>query len=55
MKAGGRLEKDDRGRESLVIPVDEQKLDALEECWNPAPPRASRLTDEEIARIKDPR
>jgi hypothetical protein len=55
VKAGGHVEKDPQGGETLVIPIDEPKPEAHEECWDPAPPSGSRFTDVEMARIRDPR
>src|SRR6266540_1561197 len=51
VKAGGHVEKDPQGGETLVIPIQKPKPEALEECWDPAPPSGSRFTDAEMARI----
>jgi hypothetical protein len=50
-RAGGKIEKNDRGEEVFVIPVQEPKPSRLEQCWQPGPPANSRFTEEEAARI----
>ena len=50
-RAGGKIEKDDKGDEVFVIPVQEPKPSKLEQCWAPGPIANSRFTDEEMAKI----
>jgi len=50
-KAGGRVEKDEKGEEVLVIPVLPPRPSPLEQCWEPGPPANSRFTQEEMAEI----
>jgi hypothetical protein len=54
MKHGGRVERDDEGREIFVIPVEEPKPSALEQCWEPGPIANSRFTEEELVHIDPP-
>jgi hypothetical protein len=54
VRAGGRIEKDPQGGEVFVIPVQEPKPSALEQCWEPGPPADSRFTQEEMAKIRVP-
>ena len=51
VKAGGRIEKDDKGEEVFVIPVQTPKPAKLEQCWEPGPVANSRFTEEEMAKI----
>jgi hypothetical protein len=48
---GGRVERDDAGREVFVIPVREPKPSPLEQSWEPGPIGNSRFTDMELALI----
>ena len=48
---GGRIEKDDKGKEVFVIPVQTPKPGKLEQSWKPRPIAESLFTDAEIARI----
>jgi hypothetical protein len=50
-RAGGKIEKDDKGEEVFVIPVQEPKPSKLEQCWDPGPIANSKFTDEEMAKI----
>ena len=50
-KAGGRIEKNDKGEEVFVIPVQEPKPSKLEQCWEPGPIAGSKFTEEEMAKI----
>jgi hypothetical protein len=54
IKHGGRVERDDEGREIFVIPVEEPKPSALEQCWEPGPIANSRFTEEELVHIDPP-
>jgi hypothetical protein len=53
-RAGGRTEKNDKGEEVFVIPLQEPKPSKLEQCWEPGPAADSKFTDEEKAKIKLP-
>lgn len=53
-RAGGKIEKNDKGEEVFVIPVQEPKPSKLEQCWEPGPVADSKFTDEEKAQIKLP-
>ncbi len=50
-RAGGRIETDANGKEVFVIPVQEPKPTALEQCWEPGPPDNTRFSDEEMEKI----
>ena len=50
-RAGGRIEKDDDGKEIFVIPVKKPKPGRLEQCWEPGPIANSRFTEAEMAKI----
>jgi hypothetical protein len=50
-RTGGRIEKDDDGREIFVIPVQKIKPTKLENCWEPGPAAESRFTQSEMAMI----
>jgi len=52
IKQGGRIEKDEDGREVFVIPVQKPKPSALEQCWEPGPIANSRFTEEEMSQIE---
>jgi hypothetical protein len=54
IKEGGRVERDNEGRETFVIPVEEPKPSALEQCWEPGPIANSRFTEEELVHIDPP-
>ena len=54
LKNGGRVERDDEGRETFVIPVEEPKPSALEQCWEPGPIANSRFTEAELLNIDPP-
>jgi len=51
-RSGGKIEKDDNGKEVLVIPVQEIKPSRLEKSWDPAPPSGSRYSKEELEQTK---
>jgi len=53
-RAGGRIEKDARGEEVFVIPVQAPRPPRLEQCWEPGPIADSKFTDEEKAKIAVP-
>ena len=52
VRNGGRIEKDAKGEEIFVIPVQVAKPSALEQCWEPAPPANSTFTETEKKQIK---
>jgi hypothetical protein len=52
VRAGGRIEKDAKGEEVLVIPVQIPKPSKLEQCWEPGPIADSRFTREEMGQIE---
>lgn len=52
IRAGGRIEKDAKGEEYFLIPLQTPKPSASERSWQPGPIANSRFTDEEMARIK---
>ncbi len=52
VKAGGRIETAEDGKEAFVIPVREPKPSKLEQCWEPVPPAGSKFTEEEMAKIQ---
>ena len=54
LKNGGRIERDDEGLETFVIPVEEPKPSALEQCWEPGPIANSRFTEAELQHINPP-
>ncbi|MBM4038690.1 MAG: ADP-ribosylglycohydrolase family protein [Planctomycetes bacterium] len=54
VRAGGKIEKDAKGEETFLIPVQAPKPTALEQCWTPGPVANSRFTDEEMAKITAP-
>ncbi len=51
IRAGGRIEKDDKGQEVFVIPVQRPKPTRLERSWEPGPIANSRFTEQEMAKI----
>ncbi len=51
VRAGGRVEPDSEGNDTLVIPVMEVKPSALEQCWEPGPPAGSWFSEEEMGKI----
>ncbi len=54
LKEGGRIEKDEAGREVFVIPVQTPKPSPLEQCWEPGPAANSRFTEGEMRMIVVP-
>ena len=48
---GGRIEKDDKGKEVFVIPVQTPKPSKLEQSWEPRPIGNSKFTESEMAQI----
>jgi len=54
IRAGGRIDRDDKGLETFVIPVEEPKPSALEQCWEPGPIANSRFTEAELLHIDPP-
>ncbi len=55
LKTGGRIEKDSKGEEVFVIPVQTPKPAKLEASYAPGPAADSRFTPEEMAKIKVPK
>lgn len=51
VRAGGRIEKDNDGKETFVIPIRKPKPGKLEQCWEPGPIANSKFTEEEMAKI----
>jgi hypothetical protein len=51
-QSGGRIEKDAAGEEVFVIPVQDPSPGRLEQCWDPGPAAESRVTPQEMAKIK---
>jgi hypothetical protein len=49
---GGRIEKDDGGKQVLVIPVQEIKPSTLMQSWKPSPPLGCKFSEDELGRIK---
>jgi hypothetical protein len=54
LRAGGRVETDQPGKEVLVIPVLAPQPSALERSWAPGPTANSRFTAAEMAQISVP-
>jgi hypothetical protein len=54
VRAGGRIEKDEDGREVFVIPVREPQPTKLEQSWEPGPIANSRYTEGELRMIDPP-
>jgi len=50
-RQGGRIEKDQDGKEVFVIPVQKPKPSQLEQCWQPGPIVNSRFTPAEMEKI----
>ena len=51
VQAGGRIEKDPSGAEFFVIPVQEPKPGACEQCWEPGDAAGSRFSAEEMKKV----
>jgi hypothetical protein len=49
---GGRIEKDDSGREVFVIPIQRPRPSKLQDSRSPGPTTGSRFTTEELAQIR---
>ena len=54
IKAGGRIEKAQDGKEVMVIPVELPQPGAFEQSWEPGPTAESRFTPEEMTKIEMP-
>jgi hypothetical protein len=52
IQAGGRIEKDEGGEETMVIPIKLPQPGALEKCWEPGPIAKSRFTPREMKKIE---
>jgi hypothetical protein len=48
---GGRMEKDNSGKEVFVIPIQLPKPGSLEKSWEPGPEANTRFTEAEMSRI----
>lgn len=53
-RAGGRIEKNAKGQEVFVIPIQKPKPSKLEQCWEAGPPANSKFSQAEMAQIKVP-
>jgi hypothetical protein len=51
VNSGGRTETDAKGSEFFVIPQQQPKPSALEQCWSAGPISNSRFTENEVAQI----
>jgi hypothetical protein len=52
VKAGGRIEKDENGKEIFVIPLERPEPGPLEQCWEPGPVEENiRFSEEEMSSI----
>lgn len=51
---GGKIEKDDKGREIFVIPFQSPKPGKVERSWAPGPVKESKFTEEEMKKINPP-
>ncbi len=51
LRAGGRIDKDATGAETLVIPIERPIPNALEQSWEPAPIQGSLFTEKELKQI----
>jgi len=54
VRAGGKIEKNEKGEEVFVIPVEEPRPPKLEQVTAPGPIANSKFTPEEMAQIKTP-
>ncbi len=54
LRAGGRIEKNEKGEEVFVIPVQEPRPGKLERSWDPGPAADAKFTPEEMSQIKPP-
>jgi len=54
VQQGGRIEVNDAGKETFVVPVVAATPTPLEQCWEPGPAAGSRFTKEEMAKISVP-
>jgi hypothetical protein len=52
VRAGGKIEKNEKGEEVFVIPVQAPKPGPLQRSWEPGAAAGSRFTPEEIAKIE---
>jgi hypothetical protein len=50
-RMGGRIEKDDKGAEILLIPVQAAQPGKLQQSWEPDPPQRIRFSEKEQQRI----
>jgi hypothetical protein len=51
-RSGGRIEKDDEGKEVFVVPVSEIKPSTLMKSWDPIPLSGGRFTKDELRRLQ---
>jgi len=54
LRAGGRIEKNEKGQEVFVIPIEEPRPGKLERSWEPGPAAEAKFTPEEMSQIKPP-
>jgi len=54
LRAGGRIEKNEKGQEVFVIPIEEPRPGKLERSWEPGPAADAKFTPEEMSQIKPP-
>ena len=52
VRQGGKIEKDQDGKEVFVIAVEKPKSSKLEQCWEPGPIASSKFTNAEMKKIK---
>lgn len=50
-KYGGSIEKDAKGEEVFILPIQEPKPGKLEQCWEPGPSANSKFTEAEMKQI----
>ena len=48
---GGRIEKDDKGRDVFAVAVQVSRPGRLEQSWEPGPVGNSKFTEEEMKKI----
>jgi hypothetical protein len=53
-RQGGRMLKNQEGKDVFIIPVRKPKPSKLEQCWEAGPAANSKFTEEEMAQIKVP-
>jgi hypothetical protein len=53
-RQGGRMLKNQEGKDVFIIPVRKPKPSKLEQCWEAGPAANSKFTEEEMSQIKVP-